>query len=228
MKIKRKKKRLPSTQVTKSKETPKPIKIEQVMLEGVMREVNVETGEVIPIKTNPSKHTLFTPFNKPQAEQMIHLLSLGKPLSKALETVGINKATFITWKKNNPDFVSSIMDAREQRADAIHEEYYEKDIRQIMDSDLMAYDKDEMDVVLKRQKVIHGHLKMDAPRKYNPQTFDSLQFSQTVNNTGITIDIPDKLFQSLKEDFTPKKSEAGIVVLPPDKIKEVKGPAKND
>ena len=109
------------------------------------------------------------------------------------------------------------MNAREQRSDALHEEHYEKDIRPVMDnSDTM--DKDDMEVKLKKQKLIHGFQKNDAPRKYNPTQFDTLQFNQTTKNQTVNIEIPEDVLESLNKTFIPQKSEAGVI-----EVKEASG-----
>ena len=179
-----------------------------------MRMVNAKTGDILPDKQRPTT-SLFTPYSKDIANQILHLLSLGHPLSHALQTTNINDATFSNWKVHYPDFNQAIQNAREHRSDHIHEKYYEQDIHTVINSSSDELDKEDLDKRLKRQKLVQNFQKLDAPQKYNITNHNNIPHQTIQGQSGtLHIDIPPELLQALNNISTPKRDDAGTLTLP--------------
>ena len=149
------------------------------------------------------------------AKTFVMVMSEGESFSKCLAAVGIDHATYLRWRRNNPAFGASVDAAREMRSELLHDASFEKDIRpmamgkpvqEMNDDEIELYNK-QIKALAARQKIIGEFIKRDAPRRFGVK-FDGNSAAAAVAIT-IKAEVPEELKQLVNGGFRPSLTNSG-------------------
>ena len=177
---------------------------------------NEETGEKVDTKLHAEE--ALEPFNKEKFDLFLNLISSGKDLKSSLKLAKISYSSYLLWKRENTTLNILVQEARDNRADVVHEQFFVDEIVPISKKSVanmshtdMSLEERKLKLISKKQSILSVHKKEEAPTRYGVNfKKEEVQQSQAFS---LNLAIPDKLSQSLIDTFTPKQGSDGTLRL---------------
>lgn len=172
------------------------------------------TGEFVRFADTPLKTV--EPYNKDKVEAFLTLVGQGKSINTALAEVKVSKASYLHWRRKNPEFTGLINTAKAHRAEQIHEVFYDQDMRWMAENmkdydNLPAAELEQHELISKnierKQKIIDRYNEKSAPNVFGKNAVTTEEHAAL--SIKVSANIPDKYYDLIKSAFTPTLEDDG-------------------
>lgn len=155
---------------------------------------------------------------KKKKEQLINHVANGGSIVEFLRLSGVTYAQYVKWKSADIKFASAVELARVERANVVHEKFYENNIRQVADVSVSEFEDEEQENNFKKklsliksvQGLLDKHKAQDAPRRFGSRVESDVM----LGNVEIHANIPKDALDKIVNVYTPVVDKAGRIVVP--------------